>query len=109
MECKLRSAIMLTVLVVILPIFYEIIYTIFKTFSYFIISVSKDWHHAGKDRALLCTECRLYYKKYGEERPVDKSGQPPPYLFKPVQEDESANGKHAMRTRRSKESVSICM
>lgn len=27
---------------------------------------SKDWHHAGKDKALLCTDCRVHFKKYGE-------------------------------------------
>ncbi len=87
---------------------------------YFLTSVSKDWHHAGKDRALLCTECRLYYKKYGEERPLDSRAEPPPYLFKPVKDENATsgsianasgdenkeNGKHAMRTRRSKDSVS---
>ena len=74
----------------------------------FLISASKDWHHAGKDKALLCTECRLFFKKYGEDRPVvDSPRDPPPFLFKPVQEDEAINGKHNMRTRRSRESVRI--
>jgi len=27
---------------------------------------SKDWHHGGKEMKLLCTNCRLYYKRYGE-------------------------------------------
>ena len=66
---------------------------------------SKDWHHAGKDRALLCTECRVFFKKYGEERPVDKRS-PPPFMFKPVKDDETVNGKHTMRTRRRKDNVS---
>ncbi|XP_064643016.1 arginine-glutamic acid dipeptide repeats protein-like [Lineus longissimus] len=66
-------------------------------------TTSKDWHHAGKDRALLCTECRLHFKKYGEERPVDKK-EPPPFLFKPVVEDEALAGKHTMRTRRNRDS-----
>nr|UEK51430.1 RERE-like protein [Parasacculina yatsui] len=26
---------------------------------------SRDWHHAGKEHALLCTECRIHFKKYG--------------------------------------------
>ncbi len=71
-------------------------------------SVSKDWHHAGKERTLLCTECRIYFKKYGEERPLDKRGEPPPFMFKPVKEEDAScvNGKHTMRTRRSKDSVS---
>ena len=24
---------------------------------------SKDWHHGGKEKLLLCTECRVYYKR----------------------------------------------
>lgn len=28
--------------------------------------VSKDWHHGGKELKLLCTNCRMYYKRYGE-------------------------------------------
>merc|ERR1719510_2871377 len=27
---------------------------------------SKDWHHGGKEKLLLCTECRIYFKCYGE-------------------------------------------
>ncbi|XP_067659372.1 arginine-glutamic acid dipeptide repeats protein-like isoform X3 [Haliotis asinina] len=67
-------------------------------------TTSKDWHHAGKDKALLCTQCRLFFKKYGEERPIDQPREPPAFLFKPVQEDancDNINGKHNMRTRRS--------
>ncbi len=26
-------------------------------------TVSKDWHHGGKDMKLLCTGCRLHYKR----------------------------------------------
>jgi hypothetical protein len=37
----------------------------------FFSTVSKDWHHAGKDKSLRCTDCRLYFKRYGEERPLD--------------------------------------
>jgi hypothetical protein len=47
-------------------------------------TVSKDWHHASKDRSLLCTDCRIYFKKYGEVRPVTRAGTPPPYLFRPL-------------------------
>ncbi|KAK7486143.1 hypothetical protein BaRGS_00022609 [Batillaria attramentaria] len=65
-------------------------------------TTSKDWHHAGKERTLLCTKCRLFFKKYGEDRPVDGEKEPPPFLFKPVKEEEDLiNGKHNMRTRRS--------
>ena len=52
--------------------------------------MSKDWHHASKDRALLCTECRIFFKKYGEVRPVTRPSTPPPYLFRPVQPAELA-------------------
>ena len=27
---------------------------------------SRDWHHAGKEKILVCLDCRLYFKKYGE-------------------------------------------
>ena len=27
---------------------------------------SKDWHHGGKELKLLCYDCRMYYKRYGE-------------------------------------------
>ncbi|XP_078335361.1 uncharacterized protein LOC111135789 isoform X2 [Crassostrea virginica] len=64
---------------------------------------SKDWHHAGKDKSLRCTQCRLYYKRHGEERPLD-SPEDPPFLFKPVKEEADAlSGRHNMRTRQSRE------
>lgn len=70
-----------------------------------VISDSKDWHHAGKDKSLRCTQCRLYYKRHGEERPLD-SPEDPPFLFKPVKEDPDAlGGRHNMRTRQSRETV----
>jgi len=50
------------------------------------VSASKNWHHAGKNKTLLCVDCRLYFKKYGELRPVDRSRTPPPFLFTPVRE-----------------------
>ena len=27
---------------------------------------SRDWHHAGKEKILVCLDCRIYFKKYGE-------------------------------------------
>eukprot|EP00094_Tigriopus_californicus_P007403 TCALIF_07126-PA protein Name:"Similar to Rere Arginine-glutamic acid dipeptide repeats protein (Rattus norvegicus)" AED:0.09 eAED:0.09 QI:267/0.5/0.33/1/1/0.66/3/0/919 len=27
---------------------------------------SKDWHHGGKEKLLLCAECRIYFKRYAE-------------------------------------------
>lgn len=77
-------------------------------------SASKDWHHAGKGRTLLCTECRMHYKKYGQPRPLLEPREPPSFLFKPIKDEDSnstsstpVNGKHGMRTRRCKENVSL--
>ncbi|KAI3409848.1 hypothetical protein GPALN_006222 [Globodera pallida] len=42
---------------------------------------SKDWHHVGHERLLMCTECRLFYKKYGQLRPVDRPRTVPPCLL----------------------------
>ncbi|KAK2724084.1 hypothetical protein QYM36_002435 [Artemia franciscana] len=67
---------------------------------------SKDWHHAGKDYLLLCTDCRLYFKKYGElpnlgtpeplpifspepEREPEEEEEESPYVFRPVKEAET--------------------
>lgn len=36
---------------------------------------SKDWHHAGKDKTLLCTDCRVHFKKYGELPSLLKTNQ----------------------------------
>ena len=73
-----------------------------------LFAVSRDWHHAGKDRSLLCTECRLFFKKYGEDRPLDGDKDTSSYLFKPVKEEEdTVNGKHNMRTRRGNSAVSF--
>ncbi|XP_021346870.1 arginine-glutamic acid dipeptide repeats protein-like isoform X3 [Mizuhopecten yessoensis] len=78
-------------------------------------TVSKDWHHAGKDKSLRCTECRLHFKRYGEERPLESprdpsirdpsSRDPSPFLFQPVKEEDSVNGRHNMRTRQTREST----
>ncbi|XP_032684365.1 arginine-glutamic acid dipeptide repeats protein isoform X5 [Odontomachus brunneus] len=53
---------------------------------------SKDYQVAGKDRLLLCTECRAHLKKTGELPPA------PPYLFRPVPA-ESPESPGRMRTR----------
>lgn len=71
------------------------------------LSVSKDWHHAGKDKGLRCTECRLHFKRYGEERPLDSPKENPSFLFKPVKEEDSLSGKQDMRTRQTRDSVSL--
>ncbi|XP_016771698.1 arginine-glutamic acid dipeptide repeats protein isoform X4 [Apis mellifera] len=53
---------------------------------------SKEYQIAGKDRLLLCTECRTHLKKTGELPPA------PPYLFRPVPA-ESPDSPGRMRTR----------
>ncbi|XP_046421648.1 arginine-glutamic acid dipeptide repeats protein-like isoform X5 [Neodiprion fabricii] len=53
---------------------------------------SKDYQIAGKDRLLLCAECRAHLKKTGELPPA------PPYLFRPVPA-ESPDSPGRMRTR----------
>ncbi|KAK7023422.1 hypothetical protein SK128_002039 [Halocaridina rubra] len=52
---------------------------------------SRDWHHAGKDKQLLCYECRIHFKRYGDlpvitnpREPPLGSGRPPPT---PTEED----------------------
>ncbi|XP_054939690.1 arginine-glutamic acid dipeptide repeats protein-like, partial [Physeter macrocephalus] len=68
---------------------------------------SKDWHHGARENILLCTDCRVHFKKYGELPPIEKPVDPPPFMFKPVkEEDDGPSGKHSMRTRRSRGSVS---
>lgn len=53
---------------------------------------SKDYQVTGKDRLLLCAECRGHLKKSGELPPA------PPYLFRPVPA-ESPDSPGRMRTR----------
>ncbi|XP_053256817.1 arginine-glutamic acid dipeptide repeats protein isoform X7 [Podarcis raffonei] len=66
-------------------------------------TTSKDWHHGGRENILLCTDCRIHFKKYGELPPIEKPVDPPPFMFKPVkEEDDGLSGKHSMRTRRSR-------
>ena len=69
-----------------------------------VLPESRDWHHGGKDNVLLCTDCRHYYKKYGEDRPLNKSHDLPPFLFKPVRDDDS--DKLSKDTRGSPEDTS---
>lgn len=72
----------------------------------FFFSASKDWHHGGRENILLCTDCRIHFKKYGELPPIEKPVDPPPFMFKPVKEEEDGlSGKHSMRTRRNRGSV----
>ncbi|XP_029291790.1 arginine-glutamic acid dipeptide repeats protein [Cottoperca gobio] len=80
--------------------------TYIKT-SYMWFAPSKDWHHGGRENILLCTDCRIHFKKYGELPPIEKPVDPPPFMFKPVKEEEDGlSGKHSMRTRRNRGSMS---
>lgn len=70
-------------------------------------TTSKDWHHGGRENILLCTDCRIHFKKYGDLPPIEKPVDPPPFMFKPVKEEEDGlSGKHSMRTRRNRGSMS---
>ena len=64
-------------------------------FQFSSFSVSKDWNNAEKPSPRLCTKCRIYFKKYGEDRPLDGDF---PY-FQPVKDEELPNGNHTMLTR----------
>nr|XP_027199576.1 arginine-glutamic acid dipeptide repeats protein-like isoform X2 [Dermatophagoides pteronyssinus] len=33
-------------------------------------TIAKELHQTGKDRSLLCNECRSYLKRYGDHRPI---------------------------------------
>ncbi|XP_065205520.1 arginine-glutamic acid dipeptide repeats protein-like isoform X2 [Planococcus citri] len=60
---------------------------------------SRDWLHAPngpKQGALLCYNCRTYYKQYGELPPANRSET---YLFQPVQNESPEGSPGRMRTR----------
>ncbi|UJR13367.1 hypothetical protein I4U23_000384 [Adineta vaga] len=59
-------------------------------------SSSKDLQTIGRDNQLLCYDCRMYYKKYGEMPSVNLESSR--YLFKPLNETSSSMGKRK-RTR----------
>ncbi|VIO94110.1 Uncharacterized protein BM_BM8357 [Brugia malayi] len=65
-------------------------------------SKSKDWHHSGRERQLLCTECRVFYKKYGQLRPVDRPSTVPPSLYKPRSPEGNDDEEQGVRTRANK-------
>ncbi|VBB30426.1 unnamed protein product [Acanthocheilonema viteae] len=65
-------------------------------------SKSKDWHHSGRERQLLCTECRIFYKKYGQLRPVDRPSTVPPSLYKPRSPEGNEDEEQGVRTRANK-------
>ena len=59
-----------------------------------VAAASKGWHHAGKEHVLLCTDCRVHFKKYGD-LPVLKERRQPPSQLAAVTEE----GRMRTRTR----------
>ncbi|XP_052821101.1 arginine-glutamic acid dipeptide repeats protein-like isoform X2 [Mya arenaria] len=64
-----------------------------------LVTVSKDWNNVGKP-CQRCTKCRLFFKKYGVDRPI--SGDSP--YFQPLR-DGDINGTHSMLTRQHRNST----
>jgi len=60
-------------------------------------TTSKDLQAGGRDSLLLCYDCRMYYKKYGDMPIINQ--EPPPYLFKPLNETSSSSSSKRKRTR----------
>ncbi|XP_028826274.1 arginine-glutamic acid dipeptide repeats protein [Denticeps clupeoides] len=69
-------------------------------------TTSKDWQHGGRDNIMLCSTCYTHFSKHRRLPPLPKPTDPP-FMFKPVKEDEGgAGGRHAMKTRRSRAPMS---
>ena len=69
---------------------------------------SKSWHHGGQNKVILCTECRIFYKKYSKLPPIEDDRKPPAYMFKVEIERELrdedgylVSGKLGLRSRRN--------
>lgn len=45
-------------------------------------TVSPNWHHAGNDKAILCNDCRLFFRRYGCMKPITNAKEPPNFMFK---------------------------
>ena len=75
---------------------------------------SKDWHHGGKEMKLLCTNCRLHYKRYGE-MPLLPGMVRSQFTFRPIspdgkegsQEDLKREGLDRLSPDRGEESDSV--
>ncbi|CAJ0930410.1 unnamed protein product, partial [Ranitomeya imitator] len=68
-----------------------------------------DFDSEDSEQELKGYACRHCFstKINGELPPIEKPVDPPPFMFKPVKEEEDAlNGKHSMRTRRTRGSMS---
>lgn len=77
-------------------------------------SDSRSWHHGGHNKVILCTDCRIFFKKYGKLPPIEDERKPPAYMFKAefkdLAEDEGCwnNGK-LLRSRRNMPVVSTTL
>ena len=60
-------------------------------------TVGKDLQAGGRDSQMLCYDCRMYYKKYGEMPIINQ--EPPPYLFKPLNETSPRSSSSSKRKR----------
>ncbi|XP_023228462.1 arginine-glutamic acid dipeptide repeats protein-like isoform X2 [Centruroides sculpturatus] len=69
-------------------------------------TASKEWHHMGKENALLCTECHSFHKKLENICPPVELQDSTSFMFKSVEEElmsNSVTNQHTMQTRRNKE------
>uniref|UniRef100_A0A1I7RUN7 Arginine-glutamic acid dipeptide repeats protein n=1 Tax=Bursaphelenchus xylophilus TaxID=6326 RepID=A0A1I7RUN7_BURXY len=75
-------------------------------------SESRDWHHSGQDRQLLCTGCRHHFKKYGNMRHVEnKPDRPPAALCReqtPTSNEDGEDGGVRTRSTRSNRHRTPC-
>jgi arginine-glutamic acid dipeptide repeat-containing protein len=60
-------------------------------------TISKDLQAGGRDSHQLCYDCRMYYKKYGEMPIINQ--EPPPYLFKPLNETSPSSSSKRKRNK----------
>ncbi|CAF0726477.1 unnamed protein product [Rotaria sordida] len=60
-------------------------------------TISKDLQPGGRDSQQLCYDCRMYYKKYGEMPIINQ--EPPPYLFKPLNETSPSSSSKRKRNK----------
>ncbi|CAF1191978.1 unnamed protein product, partial [Didymodactylos carnosus] len=69
---------------------------------------SKDFQLGGRDNHLLCYDCRMYYKKYGELPIIHQDNQnkePPPFLFKPVNQSEQSSSLTLTNNKRKRNDI----
>ncbi|XP_071945053.1 uncharacterized protein [Antedon mediterranea] len=64
------------------------------------VTNSKDWHHGGRDKLLLCYNCRLYFKRYDQLPPITIPREAPTFMFRPVKDDEALELRNKLRARR---------